>query len=173
MSNVRRGAFALAFIAVVFSAPRIVVANTPNKVEIPYAEVRTNPCTGEVVTLSGVTDLFSSIKATKTGGLDFTMRIKTNGSGTAVSAFDGSIVKYNFRVDEVVKFTDMPSGGFDATTISKSQLIRLGSLGEEIPTDDDWLMKELFRIKLHADGTILVDRSFLNETCPSSAPAAN
>lgn len=165
MSNVRRGAFALALMAVVFSAPRIVFADAPIRTEIPYAEIRVNPCSQEVVTLSGVTELYSSTKATKTG-LSFTMRVKTNGTGTAISSVDGLPVKYNLRSDTVVKFTDMPSGGFDATTIEKSLLIRVGEGGQEFPTDDDWLQKELFHIKVNADGTTLVSRTFIEDTCP-------
>jgi hypothetical protein len=168
MSNVRLGAYALALVTLVCAAssPALAAGTTPVRTVVPYAELRENPCTHEVVMLTGETVLMTSTKLSKNGLLEFTVRTKIDGEGTATSVATGLPVSYTFKSDETVKFGDFANGGTEVVVITKSLLVRKGENGEELPSEDDWLMKETLRIKTDSLGTPIIDRTFVNETCP-------
>lgn len=168
MSNVRLGAYALALgaVALFTSSPVAAAGSTPIRTVVPYAESRVNPCTGELVILSGETVLMTAQKVSKNGLLEFTVRTKIDGQGTATSVATGLPVRYSFKSDETVKFGDFANGGTEVVIVTKSLLVRQGENGEELPSEDDWLMKETLRIKTDSLGNPIVNRTFVSESCP-------
>src|SRR5688572_10443235 len=56
----------------------------PTKIELALIDTYENPCPGEMVTVSGTTDLFLYTKSKNNGAIDFTLRVKHKGTGTAI-----------------------------------------------------------------------------------------
>src|SRR6266850_2428735 len=139
MLNVRRGALARAIavtglfsvVAVVSSQPVAAAAGDKVRlVDIPLAEMILNPCTNEMVTIVGSTNLTLYTKVQKNGALDVTLRIASKGDGTAQSAYGGGLVPYRFHSVETTRTRDVPSGAFELAALAKTMLIRKGELGE-------------------------------------------
>jgi len=135
-------------------------------VDIPLAEMILNPCTNEMVTIVGSTNLTLYTKVQKNGALDVTLRIASRGDGTAQSAYGGGLVPYR-----------LPLGGNDANprraerrlrarALAKTMLIRKGELGEDIVSQDDWIFKHTIRVKQDEFGNVLAFREYTYDSCP-------
>jgi hypothetical protein len=147
--------------SVMSAVPGVALAQSgPTKVETPLIDTYTNACTGETVTVTGTSDLFLYTKSKNNGSVDFTLRVKHKGTGTAVAA-DGSIVSYNFHSEETTKFNDVPLGSFESAMLTKTMLVRQG---EEF-SDDDWMFKNTMRIKIDDAGNITMSREKVTDTC--------
>jgi hypothetical protein len=154
-------AFLLA--SAIMASPGVAFAQSgPTKVETPLIDTYINPCTLEQVTVTGTTDLFLYTKPKKTGALDITLRIKHQGTGTAVAA-DGSIVNYHFHSDETSKLSDVPAGGFESAMLTKTILVREGSVAGL--SADDWMFRNSIRIRVDEFGNVTMFRDKLLDTC--------
>lgn len=147
--------------AMISAAPSAAYAQSgPTKVETPLIETYYNACTGETVTVAGTTDLFLYTKSKNNGSVDFTLRVKHRGTGTAIAA-DGSIVNYSFHSEETTKFNDVPLGSFESAMLTKTMLVRQG---EEL-SNDDWMFKNTMRIKIDDSGNVTMSREKVTDTC--------
>jgi hypothetical protein len=157
--NRTSAATAAALLLVSAAAPGAAFAQGPTKSELPLIDTYLNPCTGESVMVTGTTDLFIYLKAKKSGALDITTRIKHRGTG--VSLTTGAT--YNFHSDETMKFSDVPTGGFDSAMLTKTMLTRQDAVGEA--SEEDWMFKNTIRLKIAESGAILIDREKIIDTC--------
>jgi hypothetical protein len=147
----------------IVGAPNMAFAQSgPTKLETPLFDTYFNACTGETVTVSGTTDLFLYTKSKNTGAMDFTLRVKHKGTGTAVAA-DGSIVSYNFHSEETTKFNDVPVGSFESAMLTKTMLVRQGEAAGF--SEDDWMFKNTMRIKIDDAGNVTMNREKVTDTC--------
>ena len=144
-------------------APGLAFAQAgPTKIELPLIETYENPCTGEMVTVSGTTDLFLYTKSKNNGAIDFTLRVKHKGTGTAIAA-DGSMVNYNFHSEETTKFNDVPLGSFETAMLSKTMLVR--QTEDQAFSEDDWMFKNTIRIKIDDSGNVTMSREKVTDSC--------
>jgi hypothetical protein len=148
----------LLFGLVMAAAPNVASAQGPTKVETPLIDTYVNPCTGESVNVTGTTDLFIYMKVKSNGSTDFTLRIKHRGTG--VSLATGA--SYHFHSEESTKFSDVPPGAFDSAMLTKTMLVREGSLDGSA---DDWMFKNTIRLKIDEFGNVLVNREKIIDTC--------
>ena len=147
----------------IFAAPGVASAQSgPTKIETPLIDSYVNPCTLETVNVTGTTDLFLYTKVKKSGAMDVTLRVKHQGTGTAIAA-DGSIVSYNFHSDETTKFNDVPLGSFDSAFLTKTMLVRQGEVAGF--SEDDWIFKNTMRIKIDDAGNVTMSREKILDTC--------
>lgn len=160
--NSTKSVTAAALLLVSAVAPDVAFAQSgPTKTEVPLIDTYKNPCTGEVVTITGTTDLFLYTKLKKTGGIDVTTRISHQGTGTSV--VDGSTVTYTFHSDETAKLTDVPSGGFETAMMTKTMLVRHGGSGI---SENDWMFKNTVRIRIDEFGNItMIEREKISDVC--------
>jgi hypothetical protein len=135
----------------------------PTKVEAPLVDAYYNPCTLETVTVNGTTDLFLYTKTKNSGAIDFTLRVKHQGTGTAIAA-DGSSVNYTFHSEETTKFNDVPLGSFESALLTKTMLVRQGEADGF--SEDDWIFKNTMRIKIDDAGNVTMSREKVTDPCP-------
>lgn len=162
LNRTKSATAAALLVASAVASPGVAFAQSgPSKTEVPLIDTYENPCTGEVVTISGTTDLFLYTKLKKTGGIDVTMRISHKGTGTSV--VDGSAVTYTFHSDETSKLTDVPSGGFESAMMTKTMLVRHGGSGI---SENDWMFKNTLRIRIDEFGNIsMIEREKISDVC--------
>jgi hypothetical protein len=163
MLNVNRGIRALALGVVVGCmsvAPQIASAQGgPVKLEGPIVQVDpytgvaspymiANPCNGELVTITGRQTSFFYQRYNNDGlTQNVTVRVKNQGTGDV----DGVSGIYNFHSEESFKFNDATVGAFEQTVLTKTMLIRQGSVAG---TDDDFIFKTNLHITINANGVI-------------------
>lgn len=143
------------------AAPGAAFAQSgPIKAEMPLVDSVLNPCTNELVDVTGTIDTFIYQKVKKTGAQDLTVRIKNRGTG--ISQTTGAV--YNYQSDETTKFNDVPLGSFDSAMMIKTMLTRQ----DGVATDADWMFKNTMRIKIDDSGNVIINREKIADTCSSN-----
>lgn len=156
MSNVRLGALALAFVAIMCAAPAVASAQQPfiAKSTLPFTEFLATcgpngePGLGEIVTVTGTSEVVEYMKPLGYG--EWNHKFRVTGSGTA----QGATASYHYHVNQTANFNLV--NGTDTIIMTRTMLIRQG----ETATPDDLVVRIFFHITQDATGTpnVLQDR---------------
>jgi hypothetical protein len=155
MLNVNRGIRALALGVVVGCmsvTPQIASAQTgPIRIDAPLIFQTLNPCNGELVDLTGTQISFFYERYDNLGGRHVTVRVKNQGSGTGTADGGITVGNYNYHSEESFKFNDLSSGTVEQTVLTKTMVVRQGSLKG---TDDDFIFKTNVHFTINSIGVV-------------------
>lgn len=165
MSNVRHGALALAFAAVMCATPEIASAQqmTISKFTFPYVQVietcgadgLPNSGDGEFITITGSAEVVEYVKPSGVGEWDTRTRFTASGTGTD-AAGTGS---YDLHISQTVN-ANLASFG-ETMVVGKTMLIRQGENG----TPDDLVAKVFVNLRVDGNGVPTIDLGRFESEC--------
>ena len=114
----------------------------------------TNPCTGTLVDITGMTSITVMINANATGGTTLKMSAVTKGQGVE----QGTGVVYAFSENTQVMFNTAAGAQSDQTLTEKLRFKGAKAL-------DNWDVKELIHVTINANGSMTSSVDSLTAVC--------
>ena len=132
-------------VAALLVLPTIASAQNSSFV-VPFAQTFTNPCTNEIVDVSGSSTVTISERLMNDGSTSTAVSVTTKGTGRGQS----SGVSYVFSENQNFTVKAVVIGeAFDSTFSDKLALRGAQSV-------DNWVVRAYFRLKIDATGRIMV-----------------
>lgn len=124
--------------------------NTTNELDVPWADVEQDPCTGDMVTISGVSHFLLVTTDDGSGGFHLSSTVNSTGTGLG---FPSTFV-YNVKDDFSYSSQSTTAG---ATILQEEDIMILGPR-----SIDNYIHHAIFKLTIDANGvpTASFDRSY-------------
>jgi len=141
IAKIGRTVFGILVVGAALVAVPSTAAAQSQQTTTPFAQSLFNPCTGEIVDISGTTTTTMNQRVDSRGGIHISFASVTKGTGI------GQSTGVNYPYNENDMFSLQAGSATESTVRVKNRLKGPGSI-------DNWDLTFLLHVTLNADGTL-------------------